>query len=100
VGLSATVELELKDAGLVKFFEDNKDAFKAMAVTSYAYTQTYVAPTGLETRPDDVADILATALSTNLALRTFLAKNHLTQKYQYQRFADLILDRLWKDIHK
>jgi len=28
MGLTAEVELELRDAGLIKFFEDNQAAFK------------------------------------------------------------------------
>jgi hypothetical protein len=99
MGLTAEVELELRDAGLIKFFEDNQAAFQEMAVTSLTYTTTYVAPTGIPTRMDDVAETLETALRTTELLRTFLHTKHLTQRYQYRRFADLILNRLWEDIH-
>lgn len=33
-------------------------------------------------------------------LRDFLAENRLTQKYWYQWFAELIVDRLWDDLQE
>jgi hypothetical protein len=99
MGLVAEVELELRDAGLIKFFEQHIEAFRAMAATSYDYAASYVGPTGLPVRRDDVAASLVFALETNEMLRDYLATNHLRQKYQYRRFADLILDRLWEELH-
>lgn len=98
VGLTAEVELELRDAGLIGFFEAHRAAFRSMAVLSCSYASTYVTPTGLPVRRDDVAESLVFALQTNEHLRDFLATNHLGQKYQYRRFADLILDRLWEEL--
>ena len=98
MGLTAEVELELVDAGLVKFFDDHRPAFKLMAVTAHDYASTYVKPTGLRVRRDDVAESLVFALQTNELLRDFLHSEHLGQKYQYRRFADLILDRLWEEL--
>lgn len=96
MGLIAEVELELRDAGLIAFFNAHRPAFQAMAETAYNYAVSYVEPTGLPVRRDDVAGSLVFALETNELLRDFLATNHLRQKYQYRRFADLILDRLWE----
>ena len=98
MGLTAEVELELVDAGLVSFFDDHREAFKLMAVTARNYASTYVIPTGLPVRRDDVAESLVFALQTNELLRDFLQAEHLSQKYQYRRFADLILDRLWEEL--
>ncbi len=98
MGLVAEVELELRNAGLIQFFDDHRPAFEAMARTAYNYTVSYVQPTGLPVRRDDVAGSLVFALETNELLRDFLARKHLKQKYQYRRFADLILDRLWEDL--
>lgn len=100
MGLNATVELELRDAGLIDFFDAHRAAFLAMARTSYDYADTYVGPTGLPVRRDDVSESLVFALQTNELLRDFLQEHHLRQKYQYQRFADLILDRLWEELHR
>lgn len=99
MGLVAQVELELRDAGLVVFFEQHKEAFKAMAATSLEFATSYIQPTGLPVRRDDVANSLGTALETNEQLRDFLAAKKLHQRYQYRRFADLILDRLWEELH-
>jgi hypothetical protein len=98
MGLIAEVELELRDAGLIDFFDQHKQAFRAMAETAYDYTKTYVEPTGIPVRRDDVAESLVSALETTEALRDFLTAHRLRQKYQYRRFADLILDRLWEDL--
>ena len=98
MGLTAEVELELRDAGLIDFFDQHQPAFAEMARTSYDYAVSYVQPTGLPVRRDDVAGGLVIALETNETLRDFLATNHLRQKYQYRRFADLLLDRLWEEL--
>jgi hypothetical protein len=82
MGLVAEVELELRDAGLIEFFDQHRPAFRAMAVTSYEYASSYVKPTGLPVRRDDVAASLVFALETNELLRDYLATNHLRQKYQ------------------
>jgi hypothetical protein len=100
VGLTAEVELVLQDAGLIDFFDENRAAFQEMAVTSLAYATTYVEPTGIPTRVDDVAETLETALRTNEPLRLYLQAHHLKQKFQYRRFADLVLDRLWEEINQ
>lgn len=99
VGLTAQNELSLGDAGLVKFFDDNRAAFKAIAKHSYTYAKTYVSQTDLPLRLDDVATVLQSALQTNVALRDFLAEKKLRQKFWYAHFADLILDRLWEELH-
>ncbi len=100
MGLVAEVELELRDAGLIDFFDQHRQAFRDMAVTSYDYAASYVTPTGLPVRRDDVAASLVFALETNELLRDYLATNHLRQKYQYRRVADLILDRLWEELNR
>jgi hypothetical protein len=99
VGLIAQVEIELRNAGLIDFFKGHKAAFKAMAVTSYEYAATYVTPTTLPVRRDDVAENLVFALQTNETFRDFLAANHLPQKFWFRRFADLIVDYLWEELH-
>jgi hypothetical protein len=98
VGLTADVELELRDAGLVEFFERHRGAFREMAATAYEYARSYVEPTNIPVRRDDAAAALVFALETNELLRDFLATNRLKQRYQYRRFADLILDRLWEEL--
>lgn len=98
MGLTADVELSLRDTGLIKFFEDHRDAFKEIAVASYEFSLGYVTDAGLPLRTDDVAQNLANALTTNQTLREFLQKKSKRQQYWYRRFADLILDRVWKEL--
>jgi hypothetical protein len=50
-------------------------------------------------RPDDVVPTLVPALEVSDRLRTFLAGKKLTQQYWYTWFAELIVDRLWSDLH-
>lgn len=98
MGLTADVELSLGDAGLIEFYDGDVGAFKVLAARAYAYAYENVHATGLPLRRDDVAVNLVTALVINDDLRTCLAEKKLRQKFWYQRFADLILDRLWEEL--
>jgi len=98
VGLTAEVEMSLSDAGLIDFFNDHNPAFRAVAARAFAYAYDNVHPTGLPLRRDDVATSLVDALVINQDLRDYLTDKKLRQKFWYQRFADLILDRLWEEL--
>jgi hypothetical protein len=98
VALTAEDELSLGNAGLIKFFNNNKKLFREMATSAYAFAAGYVEDAGLEVRIDDVAKALEPALRVTPKLRTYLAGKKLTQQYWYRRFADLVLDRLWKEL--
>jgi hypothetical protein len=98
MGLTADVELNLKDAGLIEFFNKNRPVFKVIAGKAYAFAYDYVHATGLPLRHDDVAKSLTAALVANESLRDFLATKKLRQNFWNVRFADLILDRLWKEL--
>jgi hypothetical protein len=50
-------------------------------------------------RPDDLVPTLVPALEVSDRLRTFLAQKKLTQNYWYTWFAELVVDRLWTDLH-
>ena len=98
MGLTAKDELSLRDASLIGFYNKKVPAFKAIAARAYAYAYDNVKTTGLQLRRDDVAVSLINALEINDDLRTYLAQKKLPQKFWYQRFADLILDRLWEEL--
>jgi hypothetical protein len=98
MGLTASVEMSLSDAGLIDFYKKHIPAFKALAIRAYSFAHENVAPTGFPLRKDDVATSLVTALEINEDLRECLAGKKLRQKFWYLRFADLILDRLWKEL--
>lgn len=97
MGLTAEVELSLRDSGLIDFFDANEAAFTEMFEASRDYVAGYVADVGLPVRRDDVAKNLVPALTANQAMRAYLAQRKLRQAYWYRNFADLICDRLWEE---
>jgi hypothetical protein len=86
----------LGDASLVELFEQDLKLWTAMAKDAYGYTRKFV---GADVRPDDVVPTLVPALEVSDRLRTYLASRKLTQNYWYTWFAELIVDRLWGDLH-
>jgi hypothetical protein len=96
VALNLNKLKRLEDAGLAKLFTDDQRLWAAMAKDAYAYTRKFV---GVEVRPDDLVPTLVPALEVSDRLRTFLAQKKLTQNYWYTWFAELIVDRLWSDLH-
>jgi hypothetical protein len=96
VALSLNKLKRLGDAGLIGLFEQDQKLWTAMAKDAYGYTRKFI---GAEVRPDDVVPTLVPALEVSDRLRTFLAGRKLTQQYWYTWFAELIVDRLWSDLH-
>jgi hypothetical protein len=96
VALSLNKLKRLGDAGLVELFEVDRKLWTAMAKDAYSYTRKFV---GAEVRPDDVVPTLVPALEVSDRLRTYLASRKLTQNYWYVWFAELLVDRLWADLH-
>jgi hypothetical protein len=96
VALSLNKLKRLGDAGLVELFERDSKLWTAMAKDAYAYTRKFI---GAEVRPDDVVPTLVPALEVSDRLRTYLAERKLSQRYWYEWFAELIVDRLWADLH-
>jgi hypothetical protein len=96
VALNLNKLKRLGDAGLTELFELDKRLWTAMAKDAYGYTRKFI---GADVRPDDVVPTLVPALEVSDRLRTFLAGRKLTQQYWYTWFAELIVDRLWSDLH-
>jgi hypothetical protein len=96
VALSLQKLKRLGDAGLVELFEADEKLWTAMARDAYAYTRKFI---GGEVRPDDVVPTLVPALEVSDRLRNYLAARKLSQNYWYTWFAELIVDRLWSDLH-
>jgi hypothetical protein len=96
MALDATKEQALKDVSLVKLFEDHRDLWKADAESAYEFSGGFLNVV----RPDDVIKPLLPVLEVAPKLREYLAKNKLSQKYWYQHFGELILDRLWNDLRR
>jgi hypothetical protein len=98
MGLTAEVELSLRDAGLIDFYDANEDAFEEVTERSFEFAANQVAQIGLPLRRDDVGTFLIPALRTNEPLREELGRKKLRQRYWYERFADLILDRKFDEL--
>ena len=96
MALDATKEQELKDVSLIKLFEDRRDLWKADARSAYAFSAGFLDVV----RPDDVLKPLLPVLEVSPQLRNYLAGGRLSQKYWYQRFGELILDRLWNELER
>ncbi|HEY5659390.1 MAG TPA: hypothetical protein VIR59_01290 [Gaiellaceae bacterium] len=86
----------LSDASLAGLFEEDRKLWTAMAKDAYGYTSKFI---GAEVRPDDVVPTLVPALEVSDRLRDYLASRKLTQNYWYVWYAELIVDRLWGDLH-
>ncbi len=96
MALSLNKLKRLEDAGLAELFDDDRRLWAAMARDAFGYTRKFV---GAEVRPDDLVPTLVPALEVSDRLRTYLARRKLAQNYWYTWFAELIVDRLWSDLH-
>src|SRR3989449_3168914 len=94
VALDATKEQALQDVSLIKLFEDHRDLWKADAKSAYDFSAGFLDVV----RPDDVLKPLLPVLEVAPKLREYLARNKLSQKYWYERFGELIVDRLWEEL--
>lgn len=99
MGLTARKSLGLEDAGLDELFEDERDLWKDTAQQAYDYTAEFVKEADEPIRPDDLIDVLIPVLEVTKVLRDFLSEHRLRQKYWYVWFGELIIDRLWAEIH-
>jgi hypothetical protein len=94
MALDATKEQALKDVSLVTLFEKNRKLWKEDAQSAYDFSTGFLEVV----RPDDVIKPLLPVLEVAPKLRQYLAEGRLRQKYWYQWFGELILDRLWEEL--
>lgn len=88
----------LERVGLVKYYDDNAGAWLAASRDAYDYVKKGFG--GEKVRPDDVNSPLRSIVGIDKALRTFLNKGKLSQKYWIDDFTVLVLDRTWEEITK
>jgi hypothetical protein len=98
VSLTAKKSLRLQDAGLVKLYEDHHAVWAAMAKEAYDYTADFVKDAGEPVRPDDLIPVLEPVLEVTKILRAYLSENHLSQKYWFTWFGELIIEHEWSDL--
>lgn len=99
MGLTARKSLGLEDADLDGLFEDEKDLWTETAQQAYDYTAEFVKEADEPVRPDDLIAVLVPVLEVTKVLRDFLSEHKLRQKYWFTWFGELIIDRLWDEIH-
>jgi hypothetical protein len=98
MALSLVKELRLEDAGLIELYEKELDLWRAMARQAYAYAAGYIGASGAHLRQDDVVPALEPVLEVTPELRLFLEREKLRQRYWYEWFAELVIDRLWDEL--
>ena len=98
MGLTATKSVRLEGAGLTRLFDKQQKLWRALARNAYVYVSGGLEESGEPVRPDDLITPLVPVLEVTNELRDFLDENRLTQKYWYQWFAELIVDRVWNDL--
>lgn len=85
---------DLGDVGLVEFLNGDLDLWRTKAKHAYDATHAYIA----ELRPDDITGLLVAELEVANEFREYLGEKKLRQKFWYQWFAELIIDRLWVEL--
>lgn len=98
MALNLVKELRLEDAGLIELFEKEVQLWRAMARQAYAYAAGYIEASGAHLRQDDVVPALQPVLEVTPELRLFLDREKLRQRYWYEWFAELVIDRLWDEL--
>ena len=85
---------DLKDASLISLLDDGAASWKAKARHAFNATHAFIK----EIRPDDVVPLLIAELEVTPEFRAYLARKKLKQKYWSEWFAELIIDRYWKEL--
>jgi hypothetical protein len=100
MGLTARKSLALDDSGLIELFESEQDQWRAVAHKAHDYVEDSLDGSGEPVRRDDLIPMLVPVLEVTAELREFLAEEKLTQKYWYEWFAELMVDRLWDELRE
>jgi hypothetical protein len=99
MALNRVRELALGDAKLTELFAGDKNAlWRQLATDAYDFAAKPILESQHDVRQDDVIPALVIALQISEPLRNYLAAKKLTQKYWYEWFAELIVDRLWDQL--
>jgi hypothetical protein len=98
MALSLVKEIRLRDAGLTELYEKELKLWRAMAQQAYTYAAGYIEASGAHLRQDDVVPALQPVLEVTPELRNFLEREKLRQRYWYEWFAELVIDRLWDEL--
>jgi hypothetical protein len=97
MALTLEAEQRLTNAGLVAFFDRDRDKWLAIAKDTFDFVARNF-PADATIRRDDVAKALKPIIEVDTLLQVELAESRLGQKYWVAYFTDLIIDRTWAEI--
>ncbi len=97
MALTLDVEQRLEAVELIGFFNENRDAWTAIAKDTYEFVRKHF-PEGSKIRHDDVAKALRPVVEVDENLQDALHEKRLSQKYWVTFFTDLVIDRTWNEI--
>jgi hypothetical protein len=100
MGLTATKSMRLEDAGLVDLLNQHIKLWRSLAQNAYNYVAGGLSDSGEPVRRDDLVLPLIPVLEVTAEIRECLAEGRLRQKYWYEWFAELIVDRLWAELEE
>lgn len=92
MALTLADELRMRDVGLVDFYEQDKESWRAMVRDARRYMHAGF-PADTPVRPDDVAKALMPLLEVDNSFIDFRNGKKLRQKLWIRIFADLLIDR-------
>lgn len=99
-GLTADEYEQLRAAGLVDLYRNNKAVFTELAKKAYEYAEHAIKPSGHPVRPGDVATPLQQSLTYNEMVKKTFSKEKLRQKYWRTWFTELVLEQTWEELQK
>lgn len=99
MGLTLESEQRMEDAGVVDFYRDDQDNWlEAVRATRHFVVNNF--PNGALIRRDDVAKALFPILEVHEGFKDYRNREKLRAKYWIRDFADLLVDRTWKELEE
>lgn len=97
MALTLEAEQRMTDVGIVDFYEEAREEWLGVVRA----TREFVAgnfPEGARIRRDDVAKALHPLLEVHEDFKDFRSGNKLRGKFWIKDFADLLIDRTWREL--
>lgn len=85
---------KLRDKGFLQLYDGNQQKWEEMVQNARGYAQTFAGGDD-RIRPGDIVGVIINAIRIDRDFENHMKRNHLTQKYWTNHFADYILDRAY-----